>query len=124
MPMNTTLVMMRSPPGAKPSSRFASHTWPTISAALRLRLKPCCAVEQKRAVERAADLRGDAQRAAVGLRDVDRLEGLRRVGAQQPLARAVVGLLRGDDLRRADLGALGELRAEVARQVGHRREIG
>src|SRR6185312_1233832 len=41
------------------------------------------------AVERAADLRGDAQRAAVRLRDEDNLEGLRRVGAQQPLARTV-----------------------------------
>jgi hypothetical protein len=46
MPMNTTLVISRSPPGRKPSSRFASHTWPTISAVLRLRLKPCAPVEQ------------------------------------------------------------------------------
>src|SRR6188508_164567 len=50
MPMSTMLVMMRSSPTFHPSdpasSRFASHTWPTISAAVRLRLKPCCAVEQ------------------------------------------------------------------------------
>ena len=46
MPMNTMLVMMRLSPTCQPSSRFASHTWPTISAVVRLRLKPCCAVEQ------------------------------------------------------------------------------
>src|SRR5262245_35475674 len=46
MPISTMLVMMRSPPTFQPSSRLASHTWPTISAAVRLRLKPCCAVEQ------------------------------------------------------------------------------
>ena len=46
MPMNTTLVISRSPPGAAPSSRFASHTCPVISATSRLRLNPCCAVEQ------------------------------------------------------------------------------
>src|SRR5918992_3861189 len=51
MPMNTTFVIRRSPPGSHlypelANSRFASHTCPTISATLRLRLKPCCAVEQ------------------------------------------------------------------------------
>ena len=43
----------------------------------------------ERAVERAADLRGHAERAAVGLGDVDHLEGLRAIGTQQPLARTV-----------------------------------
>src|SRR5690349_11660891 len=46
MPMSTMLVMMRSSPTFQPSSLFATQTWPTISAAVRLRLKPCCAVEQ------------------------------------------------------------------------------
>ena len=46
MPISTTLVTGRSPPGSRPSSRLASQTWPTISAVVRLRLKPCCAVEQ------------------------------------------------------------------------------
>src|SRR5262245_33908473 len=50
MPMSTMLVMMRSSPTFHPvsfeSSRMASHTCPTISAVVRLRLKPCCAVEQ------------------------------------------------------------------------------
>src|SRR5262245_39888744 len=51
MPMSTMLVMMRSSPTFHPvsfeSSRMASHTCPTISAVVRFRLKPCCAVEQK-----------------------------------------------------------------------------
>src|SRR5687767_2208846 len=38
----TTLVTGRSPS----SSRLASQSWPTISAVLRLRLKPCLPVEQ------------------------------------------------------------------------------
>ena len=55
MPMSTTLVTRRSlgsAPGAasaaasRASCVLASHTWPTISAVLKLRLKPCCAVEQ------------------------------------------------------------------------------
>ena len=77
----------------------------------------------ERAVERAAHLRGDAERAAVGLRDEHHLEGLHAVGAQQPLAGAVGRVVARDDLRRADHGALGELRAEIAREVGHRREV-
>ena len=77
MPMNTTLVIAaRRRARHHASSRCASHTWPTISATLRLRLKPCCAVEQNEQSMRAADLRGDAQRAAVGLRDVDHLDAL------------------------------------------------
>ena len=61
-------------------------------------------VWQKRAVERAADLARDAQGAALGLGDVDRLDlgrlalaPLRRQ-PQQPLARAVDRDLLGDDL--------------------------
>ena len=57
------------------------------------------------AVERAADLAGDAQRAALGLRNVDGLDFRRLAAApqrgqpQQPLARAVDRHLLGDDLR-------------------------
>ena len=47
MPISTTLLMMRLSPALKPSSRCASSTCPTISAVVRLLLKPCCAVEQK-----------------------------------------------------------------------------
>ena len=74
----------------------------------------------ERAVERAADLRGDAQRAALGLRDEHHLEGLRGVRAQQPLAGAVGGAL---PWRRSAACAprrtRGEARAKVLRKVGH-----
>src|SRR6185437_1761857 len=50
MPMRTTLLTMRSRAESwakePASSRLASQTCPTISAVVRLRLKPCCAVEQ------------------------------------------------------------------------------
>ena len=46
MPISTTLLMMRRPSGSRSSSRFASQTWPMISAAVRLRLKPCAPVAQ------------------------------------------------------------------------------
>src|SRR4029077_18565136 len=62
IPISTTLVTWRSSPGvlaaaagpaaptrccsSRSSSRSASHTCPTISAVLRLRLKPCWAVAQ------------------------------------------------------------------------------
>src|SRR5580658_7662687 len=55
MPMNTILVILARASPLRPSpwpgltcanSRCASHTCPTISATLKLRLNPCCAVEQ------------------------------------------------------------------------------
>src|SRR5687767_8952917 len=52
--MNTTFVTGRDtlnddalPSSSRVSSLFASHTCPTISAVVRLRLNPCWAVEQK-----------------------------------------------------------------------------
>ena len=121
------LVMLRAPSAAAPcraSSRCASHTWPTISATLRLRLKPCCAVEQKRAIHGAAHLARDAQRAAVRLGDVDRLDALHLVHAQHPLAGAVLrNAARSTISRNRDLGDLGQLRAKLLRQIGHRGEI-
>jgi hypothetical protein len=53
MPIITTLVIGARPasthgartPSAS-SARFASHSWPTISAVPRFRLKPCLPVEQ------------------------------------------------------------------------------
>ena len=67
----------------------------------------------------AADLGRDAERAALALRDVDRLDLLPVGQAQQPLARAV-----GRHLRRRDLGpgqreALGQARAEPLGKRGH-----
>ncbi len=47
MPMNTTLVTGGLSSGSQPSCWLASHTWPTMSAADRLRLKPCLPVAQK-----------------------------------------------------------------------------
>ncbi len=46
MPINTTLLMMRSPPAAAPNARLACHNWPMISAVVRFRLKPWRPVEQ------------------------------------------------------------------------------
>ena len=88
----------------RPSASRATITWPTISPAVRLRTSRCVPVWQKRAVQRAADLRGDAQRAAVGFRDVDALDLMRFLEAvaarqaQQPFTGTVAGNLLGDHL--------------------------
>ena len=50
MPIITTLVIARRPSAAlmRPPARcWATHTWPMISALVRLRWKPCLPVEQK-----------------------------------------------------------------------------
>ena len=78
--------------------------------------------------QRAADLRGDAQRAAVLFRDVDHLDlvaGAALIGrqAQQPLAGAVIRDLLGHDLGAADDEGLLETFAQVARDVGHFGEV-
>src|SRR5512139_1553236 len=78
----------------------------------------------KRAVERAAGLRGNAQRAAARLRDVHGLDGLARAHVEQPLARAVVGLLALQHGRKRERGQLAELLAQRRTQVCHRIEIG
>src|SRR5262245_43646793 len=48
MPIRTTLLMTRSPPRVAPSTLLAHQSWPTISAVVRFRLKPCRPVEQNR----------------------------------------------------------------------------
>src|SRR6266568_954403 len=48
IPISTTLLMTRSPPGIAPSSRLASHSCPMISPTERFRLNPCLPVEQNR----------------------------------------------------------------------------
>src|SRR5258708_5025932 len=73
----------------------------------------------KGAVEHATDLRGDAQRAALRLGNEHHFEGLRRVGAQQPLARAVGRLPGEDDLGQLDARPRAQLRAKILGQVGH-----
>ncbi len=87
MPMKTMLDTARTPspdgtrpsvggvpPGKSPSRSRATMTCPTISAAVRLRTSGMRAGVAEGAVQRAADLARDAQRAAVGLRDIDALD--------------------------------------------------
>ena len=87
-----------------------------------------CAGMAERAIERAADLTGNAQRAAVGFGDVDALDltgpAVGFAGKpQQPLARAVDGdLLRGD-LRPRRREMLRQLGAQLFRQRRHRGKI-
>src|SRR6202008_4579004 len=73
----------------------------------------------ERAVEGAADLRGNAQRAALRLRDEYHFEGLLRVRPEQPLAGTVRGALHRDDLRRAHFGAGAETGAQLLRHIRH-----
>ena len=112
MPIITTLVTRRLPVG-----RFA--VGPVVEAIARhhdladdlargeVAHQPLRAGVTERAIQRAADLRGNAQRAAVGFRNVDALDFMRLLDAvaarqaQQPFAGAVVGNLLGDHLRDA-----------------------
>jgi hypothetical protein len=77
------------------------------------------------AVERAADLAGDAERAAIGFGNVDALDlGAFVVPADrgqpdQPFARAVRRDLLGDDLWTGQRVALGELFEQRPRDVAH-----
>jgi len=84
MPIMTTLVIWRSPfgPGSMPlvrrSSNSAIHSWPMISATVRLRLKPCLPVEQKRQLT--------AQPACVEMHSVPRVSsGMNTVSTALPL---------------------------------------
>src|SRR3546814_16614493 len=69
--------------------------------------------------EGAADLAGDAERAAVFLGNVDGLNLLAVGQAQQPLAGAVPGDLGDGDLGPAHRAGLGEVLAEVLGEGGH-----
>jgi hypothetical protein len=80
MPIITTFVIGGLPcsihGAVKPSAssvRLACHSWPMISAGRQVAVEALLAGRAERAVERASGLRGDAQRAAVVLRNVDRL---------------------------------------------------
>ena len=80
--------------------------------------------------QRAADLAGDAERAAAFLGDVDGLDldrpaGAARRKAEQPFARAVRRRsARSTISGRASGEMLGELGAQLLRDVGHAGEIG
>src|SRR6516165_5424771 len=78
----------------------------------------------KRTGQGAADLRGDAQRATVFLRDVDRLDLLAIREAQQPLAGPVDRGEQAGYTWPAQLVARSQLVAKRLRQRRHRREIG
>jgi len=86
--------------------------------------QPLGAGVAERAVQRAADLGRHAQRAAVGLGNVDALDlvGPARALAgqpQQPLAGAVAGDLLGDDLGARQGEMAVELGAHLLRHVRH-----
>ena len=138
MPISTTLVILRSvsgirrpsaggaAPGQSPMRSRASRIWPDDLFRLEVAHQPLRAGVAERAGQRAADLAGDAQRAAVGFGDVDRLDlGRARLMAalgkpQQPFARAVGRHLLGDDLGAVEgVGSLGERGAQVLGDVGH-----
>ena len=85
-------------------------------------------VWQNEQVQRAADLARNAQRAAIGLRNVDTLDLMRPAfdlagKADEPFARAVDRDLFGGDLRARQREALRQRRAQLLRQGGHGGEI-
>ena len=82
----------------------------------------------ERAIERAADLARNAQRAAIGFRNVDALDLMRpAVGLagqpEQPFARAVDRNLLGGDFRPRQREVLRQLRAQLLRQGRHVVEV-
>ena len=91
-------------PGQSPMRSRASENLADDLLGLEVAHQPLRAGVAERAGERAADLARDAQRAAIVLGDVDRLDlGRARLMAalgepQQPFARAVGGDLLGGDL--------------------------
>ena len=88
MPMNTTFVI-----GVGSSSRAASTTCPRISADDKLRLKPWWPVAQnaQSSAQPACEEMHSVPRFGFG--DEHGLDGLARADVQQPLARAVRGVL-------------------------------
>src|SRR6185369_8963326 len=75
------------------------------------------------AVDGAARLRRDAERATTGLGDEDGLDGIAAADVEQPLDRAVLGDLLARDRKPSDFGAGDELLAKRFREIGHRREV-
>ena len=72
----------------------------------------------ERAVERAARLRRDAQRAAGRLGNEHRLDGLTRADVQEPLARAVGGMLLLEHRRQVGVAiAASSLRSAALKSV-------
>lgn len=76
------------------------------------------------AVQRAADLGGNTQRAAVRLRDVDALHLISVGKAKQPFLRAIGRLLVQRDSGPLDDEMIGQHCPHRFRQVGHLVEVG
>ena len=89
MPMSTMLVMMRFVADLPAELAVRQPHLADDLGGGEVAVEALLRGRAERAVERAAHLRGDAQRAAVFLGDVDHLEGLAVAARQQPLARAV-----------------------------------
>ena len=90
--------------------------------------QPLRAGVAERAGERAADLAGETERAAVGLRDVDALDLVRTLAAlarqaQQPFAGAVGRHLLRHHLRPRQREVLRQHRAQILRHAGHGVEV-
>ena len=96
--------------------------------------QPLRAGVAERAGERATDLAGDAQRAAVGLGDVDAFDLVRALvqtfaralagQPQKPFARAVDRDLLGNDFRAREREVPIEAGAQLFRHAGHGIEMG
>ena len=117
----------RSAPSQSPSRSRATMIWPTISPGGEVAHQPLRAGVAERAGERAADLARDAERAAVGFRDVDALDLVRALAGmlagqpQQPFARAVDRHLLGHHFRPRQREMRVERRAQLLRHAGHLR---
>src|SRR3989338_7884102 len=124
MPISTMLLTRRvsslGAPGVGHSSRSsrASMTWPTISAAVRLRTSFFAGMAEGTS-QRAADLRRNAQRAAIGFRDIDGLDLMPAGDADQIFAGAIFGDLFGDDLWHLKHEILGQQGAVILGKVRH-----
>ncbi len=100
--------------------RRKCRAWSTISAAVRLRPKRICPVAQNCAGQRAARLRGEAQRApAVAVGHQNGLDRPAVGGPEQRLDRTVAGvrLVLGGKARERD--RVGQAAAQLERQIGH-----
>ena len=74
--------------------------------------------------QRAADLAGDAQGAAIRLRDVDGLDLVAVGELEQPFRGAVDAVQRLGDLGALDDEFIGQLLPEILGQIGHGVEVG
>jgi hypothetical protein len=123
MPMNTTLVTMRSP-SAGSRARGWRATPGRRCPPPRIAIEALLAGGAERAIHGAADLARNAQRAARDLRDEHRLDRLATVHGDHPLAGVVGGMVQRAHLRQADFRNLREPAPQRLRHVGHRLEVG